>query len=95
MEVRRSLEGLRRELGGHLEARRALGGHFEAAWRPLGIHLESRMHLKSSRRVSRASGMPKSSQNARVSTILKGNLEGLEATWNPFGGRLKGTWSPE
>ena len=45
--------------------------HLEPTWSTLGVHLDSRMHLEFSRRVPKASRGPKSSQNARVSTILK------------------------
>ena len=47
-----------------------LGSHLEPLRRPLKGHLESRMHLKSRRKVPRTSRKPKSSQNARVSTLL-------------------------
>ena len=55
--------------------------HLEPTWSTLGVHLDSRMHLEFSRRVPKASRGPKSSQNARVGTILEALKGG-----NNFGG---------
>ena len=68
--------------------------HLEVTWSPLGVHLDSRMHLEFSRRVPRACRRTKSSQNVRVSTILKGPVSPLGVHLEALGAHLEHTWCP-
>ena len=85
------LQATQRPLGARLAS---LWKHLEVTWSPLGVHLDSRMHLEFSRRVPRACTRTKSSQNARVSTVSKGPVSPLGVHLEELGAHLASTWTP-